>query len=53
MKRIILWMGLIVCGMSAVYAQKVKRPALLYTPERIAQVKQRMEEEPKLEEAWL
>ena len=52
MKRIILWMGLIVCGMSAVYAQKVKRPALLYTPERIAQVKQRMEEEPKLEEAW-
>ena len=45
-------MGLIVCGMSAVYAQKVKRPALLYTPERIAQVKQRMEEEPKLEEAW-
>lgn len=33
-------------------AQKVNHPSLLYTPERIQQVKQRMQTEPKLEEAW-
>lgn len=34
------------------YAQKVKHPSLLYTPERISQVKQRMQHEPQLAAAW-
>lgn len=32
--------------------KKINHPSLLYTPQRIQQVKQRMQHEPKLQEAW-
>ncbi len=51
MKRIVLVVGMI-CWMCIGYAQKVKHPSLLYTPERILQVKQRMQHEPQLAAAW-
>lgn len=51
MKRIVLVVGAI-CWMCIGYAQKVKHPSLLYTPERISQVKQRMQHEPQLAAAW-
>lgn len=35
-----------------IQAQKINHPSLLYTPQRIQQVKQRMQHEPKLQEAW-
>lgn len=35
-----------------VQAQKIKHPALLYTPERIQQVKQRIVNDLKMAEAW-
>ena len=37
---------------SYIQAQKINHPSLLYTPQRIQQVKQRMQNEPKLQEAW-
>lgn len=51
MKRIVLVVG-VICWMCIGYAQKVKHPSLLYTPERISQVKQRMQLEPQLAAAW-
>lgn len=51
MKRIVLVVG-VICWMCIGYAQKVKHPSLLYTPERISQVKQRMQHEPQLATAW-
>ncbi|MGN0049400.1 MAG: heparinase II/III family protein [Bacteroides sp.] len=33
-------------------AQRVKHPSLLYTPERIAMVKQRIDREPRVAQAW-
>ena len=51
MKRIVVVVGMI-CWMCIGYAQKVKHPSLLYTPERISQVKQRMQHEPQLAAAW-
>ena len=35
-----------------IYKHKINHPSLLYTPQRIQQVKQRMQHEPKLQEAW-
>ncbi len=37
---------------SNVPAQKISHPSLLYTPQRIQQVKQRMQNEPELRKAW-
>lgn len=51
MKRIVLVVG-VICWMCIGYAQKVKHPSLLYTLERISQVKQRMQHEPQLAAAW-
>lgn len=51
MKRIVLVVG-VICWMCIGYAQKVKHPSLLYTPERISQVKQRMQHELQLAAAW-
>ena len=42
----------ILCCVTVGFAQKVKHPSLLYTSERIESVKQRMQDEPKLAEAW-
>ena len=43
----------ILCSSSlCILAQKINHPSLLYTPQRIQQVKQRMQNEPKLREAW-
>ena len=44
MKEIILIVGLLF-SLRVGYAQKVQHPALLYTPERITQVQQRMQHE--------
>ena len=51
MKQIILYLIGMLFTMS-VYAQKIKHPSLLYTPQRIQQVKQRMQNEPELQKAW-
>lgn len=51
MKRIVLVVG-VICWMCIGYAQKVKHPSLLYTSERISQVKQRMQHEQQLAAAW-
>jgi hypothetical protein len=51
MKRAILSFLLFMC-ITVGYAQRVKHPSLLYTPERIQQAKQRMANEPKFAEAW-
>ena len=51
MKQIVLCLiGILLA--SFVSAQKINHPSLLYTPQRIQQVKQRMQNEPKLREAW-
>ena len=51
MKRILLcFMGILY--LSFVQAQAIKHPFLLYTSQRIQQVKQRMQNEPKLMDAW-
>ena len=51
MKQIVLCLiGILLA--SFVSAQKINHPSLLYTPQRIQQVKQRMQNEPKLQEAW-
>ena len=50
-KCIALVIGILCCA-TVVFAQKVKHPSLLYTPGRIELVKQRMQDEPKLAEAW-
>ena len=50
MKQIVLCLiGILLA--SFVSAQKINHPSLLYTPQRIQQVKQRMQNEPKLREA--
>lgn len=51
MKRVILSF-LVFMYIIAGYAQRVKHPSLLYTPERIQQAKQRVVDEPKFAEAW-
>ena len=51
MKRIVLLAG-ILCSMGMGYAQKLKHPDLLYTPERIEQVKQRIGQEERMSSAW-
>ena len=51
MKQIVLCLIGILFA-SFVSAQKINHPSLLYTPQRIQQVKQRMQNEPKLREAW-
>lgn len=50
-KCIALVIGILCCA-TVGFAQKVKHPSLLYTPGRIESVKQRMQDEPKLAEAW-
>ena len=50
-KCIALVIGILCCA-TVGFAQKVKHPSLLYAPERIESVKQRMQDEPKLAEAW-
>lgn len=48
MKQIVLCLiGILLA--SFVSAQKINHPSLLYTPQRIQQVKQRMQNEPKSE----
>ena len=50
MKQIVLCLiGILLA--SFVSAQKINHPSLLYTPQRIQQVKQRMQNEPKLGES--
>lgn len=51
MKQIVLCLIGILFA-SFVSAQKINHLSLLYTPQRIQQVKQRMQNEPKLQEAW-
>ena len=51
MKQIVLCLIGILFA-SFVSAQKINHPSLLYTPQRIQQVKQRMQNESKLREAW-
>ena len=51
MKRTILPLLLLLCIVAG-YAQRVKHPSLLYTPERIRQAKLRIADEPKFAEAW-
>lgn len=50
-KCIALVIGILCCA-TVGFAQKVKHPSLLYTPGRIESVKQRMQDDPKLAEAW-
>ncbi len=51
MKRAILSVLLLLCIIVG-FAQRVKHPSLLYTPDRIEQAKQRMADEPKFAQAW-
>lgn len=51
MKRIVLSFLMLLC-MTTIYAQKVKHPSLLYTPERIQSVKNRIAREPEVAECW-
>ena len=51
MKRIVLLAG-ILCSMGMGYAQKLTHPDLLYTPERIEQVKQRIGQDEQMTSAW-
>ena len=51
MKRIVLSFLMLLC-MATIYAQKVKHPSLLYTPERIQSVKNRIAREPEVAECW-
>ncbi|KAA4210163.1 heparinase, partial [Bacteroides ovatus] len=51
MKQIVLCLiGILLA--SFVSAQKINHPSLLYTPQRIQQVKQRMQNEPTLKDPW-
>lgn len=53
MKQTIIAVICFLCVSSLyIQAQKINHPSLLYTPQRIQQVKQRMQHEPKLQEAW-
>lgn len=52
MKRVVIIVGVWVCGICAGYAQKMKHPSLLYTPEKVALVKQRMSQDSNLAKAW-
>ena len=53
MKQTIIAIICFLClSSSYIQAQKINHPSLLYTPQRIQQVKQRMQNEPKLREAW-
>lgn len=52
MKRIIFLSILFLSCLSLVKAQKIKHPSLLYTPERIQRVKQRVANEPKMAGYW-
>lgn len=52
MKKIVLVVCLL-CGLTAGFAQKIKHPALLYTPERISMVKQRVQNDNKFASAWV
>ena len=53
MKQTIIAIICFLClSSSYIQAQKINHPSLLYTPQRIQQVKQRMQNEPKLQEAW-
>ena len=49
--KIIVWIGFLCCLCTS-YARAAERPALFYTAERIASVKQRMADTPALAEAW-
>jgi len=49
-KHFILFIGLFFC--SQVYAQKMKHPSLVFTPERIQQAKKQIIEDAKMEAAW-
>ena len=51
MKRIVLLAG-VLCSMGMGYAQKLTHPDLLYTPERIEQVKQRIGQDEQMTSAW-
>lgn len=51
MKRTALHLLFLLC-VTIGYAQKVKHPSLLYTPERIQKARQRIAVEPKFAEAW-
>ena len=51
MKRIVL-LACILCSMGMGYAQKLTHPDLLYTPERIEQVKQRIGQDEQMASAW-
>lgn len=51
MKRIFLCL-IAVFSINCVFAQKIKHPSLLYTPERIRAVKQRIAVEPVVAESW-
>ena len=51
MKQTIIAIICFLClSSSYIQAQKINHPSLLYTPQRIQQVKQRMQNEPKLQE---
>lgn len=50
MKRIVLLAG-VLCSMGMGYAQKLTHPDLLYTPERIEQVKQRIGQDEQMTSA--
>ena len=52
MKRIVLLVSVMLCSICSIYAQRVKHPSLLYTQERISQVKQRMKTDSILSEGW-
>ena len=53
MKQTIIAVICFLCVSSLyIQAQKINHPSLLYTPQRIQQVKQRMQNEPKLQESW-
>ena len=52
MKRIYVCLLIFLC-FTFVQAQKIKHPALLYTPERIQQMKLRITNDPQMAEAWM
>lgn len=52
MKRFFVCITALLC-LSFAQAQKIKHPALLYTPERIEKAKQWIINEPRMAEAWI
>lgn len=52
MKRIVLLVSVVLFSICAGTAQRVKHPSLLYTPERIEQVQQRMKNDSMLAKGW-